>query len=309
MIEIVKAPPYATVQDFGFPRGRAWGLPRCGAMDPYTLSGANALAGNPPGAAVIEWALGPLVVRCDRDTVLAAIRMAELAVGTNLAVATRAITAPAQVPITLVPNPRTAFSYLAVQGGLDLPVVLGSRSTYLAGGLGGFQGRRLRRGDQLPIGTLSAPPRPVSSELLVEAAVELEDLVLRATSGPQWDRFDPADRERFFGGRFTVDRASDRSGYRLIGPAVMPRQQATLPSEAACPGAVQIPDNGQPIVLMPDGPTVGGYPKLAVVGRRDLGRLAQCQPGRTVRFWEIPIEAARAGLRADDRFPLEAPVG
>ena len=91
--------------------------------------------------------------------------------------------------------------------------------------------------------------------------------------------------------------ASDRMGYRLNGPAVRPRETATLPSEAACPGAVQIPDGGEPIVLMPDGPTVGGYPKVAVVIRADLGELAQCQPGRVVRFREVSLEEARAVSR------------
>lgn len=299
MIDILKAPPYATVQDFGFPRGRAWGLPRCGAMDPIALRSVNAGAQNPPGTAALEWGLGPLVVRFDRETQLAAIPFVEISAGAGPVRGSVVVTAPAGAPITLVPNPQYRFSYLAVRGGFDLPEIFSSRSTYLAGSLGGLDGRMLRAGDRLRIGTAPTIAGKLDSELLTEAAFELEDLVLGATPGPQWDRFDPPARERFFGSRFTVDRASDRSGYRLSGPAVLPREKAGLPSEAACPGAVQIPDNGQPIVLMPDGPTVGGYPKLAVVGHRDLARLAQCQPGRTVRFRETSIEAARAGLRLE----------
>jgi antagonist of KipI len=92
---------------------------------------------------------------------------------------------------------------------------------------------------------------------------------------------------------FTVDRASDRMGYRLTGPVVAPKEQATLPSEAACPGAVQVPDNGQPIVIMPDGPTVGGYPKIATVIRSDLRLLAQSPPGTPIRFREVSLEEAR----------------
>lgn len=306
MIEIVKAPPFATVQDFGFPRGRAWGLPPAGAMDPASLSAANAMVHNPPGAAAIEWALGPLTVRCDRETVLGALRVAEITVGTQAVNPAEPVIAPAQIPVTLVPHPNVVWSYLAVQGGLDLPIVLGSRSTYVPGGLGGVRGRKLQPADRLPIGSGAGPPRGVPAELLFDSAVPGDDLVVRVIRGPQWERFDAEEREGFFGSRYTVDRASDRSGYRLTGCPVIPMELATLPSEAACPGAVQIPDNGQPIVLMPDGPTVGGYPKLAVVAHRDLGRLAQCRPGRVVRFWEVPVDTARAGLRNDDTIRLEA---
>jgi allophanate hydrolase subunit 2 len=100
-------------------------------------------------------------------------------------------------------------------------------------------------------------------------------------------------QERLLGSTFIVDRASDRMGYRLTGPAVTPRVQATLPSEAACPGAIQVPDNGQPIVIMPDGPTVGGYPKIATVIRADLRLLAQSPPGTAVRFQAVSLEEAR----------------
>ncbi|MGQ0701685.1 MAG: biotin-dependent carboxyltransferase family protein [Gemmatimonadales bacterium] len=306
MIEIVKAPPYATVQDFGFPRGRAWGLPPAGAMDPYALAVANAFVENPGGAAAIEWALGPLVLKCERETLLAAIPMAEIRVGDERVKQPGLVTAPAQVPITLVPKPRYRFGYLAVRGGFDVPTVLGSRSTYLTAGLGGFQGRRLQSGDHLPIGTLprveamTGTLRSTASELLVDRVAELPELVLRTTLGPQWERFDSDAQFRFFESIYTVDRASDRSGYRLSGPPLAPRERATLPSEAACPGAVQIPDNGQPIVLMPDGPTIGGYPKIGVVNRRDLARLAQCQPGQLVRFWGISMEDAWSGARDDE---------
>lgn len=311
MIEIVKAPPYATIQDLGFPRGRAWGLPPGGAMDQGALAGVNGWVRNPPGTAAIEWALGPLVIRCERETELSVASVAELLIGTERCHERGLLLAPAGIPITLVPQAHTRFGYLAVRGGIAVRVVLGSRSTYLPGGFGGFHGRRLQRGDRLRIGNVPAldrvPDQARATEGMVDARPgdESEGLLVRAIRGPQWDRFDAEMQERFFGlsqpapfrfgARFTVDRASDRMGYRLSGPAVLPLEQSTLPSEPACPGAVQIPDNGQPIVLMPDGPTVGGYPKLAVVVRRDLGRLAQCQPGRGVRFVEVSLQQARAG--------------
>jgi biotin-dependent carboxylase-like uncharacterized protein len=301
MIEVVQAPPHATIQDRGFPRGRAWGVPPAGAMDPLALFAGNGLVGNPPDAAVIEWALGPLVIRCERETVLAALPVAEARINGVLAAAAGSVTVPAGGELTLAPDPRSRFGYLAVRGGLEVPPVLGSRSTCLSGGFGGFAGRRLRPGDRLRLGGLPATgvperAREIAARLRAEAG---KAPVLRVTRGPQWNRFDAAMQQRFLASQFRVDRASDRSGYRLSGPAVNPIALATLPSEAACPGAVQVPDNGQPIVLMPDGPTVGGYPKIAVVCRWDLARLAQCQPGAEIRFREISLEEARTALEAE----------
>ena len=301
MIEVLKAAPYATVQDLGFPRGRSWGLPPSGAMDPLLLQCGNLAVGNVPGAAGIEWALGPLTVRFSQETKFAAaavreVRMDDEPFGQSGLVAT----APPGIPIALFPLPDTRFSYLALRGGIDVPMVLGSRSTYLPGGFGGHEGRRLRNGDRLETaGQETDRVRELDRRAVGSSDLGTEEVVLRVTRGPQWEQFPPSARVLFFSSRFTVDRASDRSGFRLAGPAVLPREAATLPSEAACPGAVQLPDNGQPIVLMPDGPTVGGYPKLAVVIRIDLRLLAQCQPGRPVRFREVTLEEARAGLRAE----------
>ena len=298
MIEIVKAPPFATVQDLGFARGRAWGLPPGGAMDPVLLGLANRLAGTSPGAAVIEWGSGggPGAIRADRDTRIAVVGLAELRLDDRLLTPPALVfTAPAGSTVAIIPGTHHRFCYVAVEGGIAVPRVLGSRSTYLPGDLGGHEGRRLRAGDRLPIGDESVgPPLDVEVTPLGRKAAPLGDLTIRVTRGPQWERFDERARATFFSGRFTVAAASDRLGYRLDGPRIRPMGPATLPSEAACPGAVQIPDGGQAIVLMPDGPTVGGYPKLAVVVRADLRRLAQCTAERGIRFREVSLEEARA---------------
>lgn len=292
MIEVLKAPPFATVQDLGWRTGRAWGLPSGGAMDPLMLRTANAAVGNPPGDAAIEWALGPGALRFEREAFLSAPRDVELRV--NGEPAKLAMTpVPAGGTVEIVPRGADRFVYLAVRGGIGVPELLGSRSTYLPGGFGGHEGRRLRTGDRLPIGD-SARDQGHGVSIAIPGDQGDVDAELRVTRGPQWDRFDSAAREAFFGNRFTVAGASDRMGYRLNGPAIAPRETATLPSEAACPGAVQIPDGGQPIVLMPDGPTVGGYPKIAVVIGADLRLLAQRQPGRGVRFHEVSLADARA---------------
>ena len=297
MIEIVSAPPFATVQDLGFPSGRAWGLPKGGAMDPTRLASANSVVGNPPGAAGIEWTLGPLVVRVHRRMRLTILGAAELWLDEakttrSLDAMSPAFEAPARSILTIVPSPQLRFAYLAVAGGIAVPEVLSSRSTYLAGRLGGYEGRRLQSGDRLPIG----PPvgRGFELTLTASASETVPDLLIRATRGPQWARFASVQRETFFSAFYTVSAAADRMGYRLDGPPVFPSTSATLPSEAVSVGAVQIPDGGQPIVVMPDGPTVGGYPKLAVVVQADLGMLAQCVSGRRVRFREVSLEQARA---------------
>ncbi len=292
MIEVVKAPPFATVQDLGWRTGRAMGLPPGGAMHQTLLEEANLLVGNPPGFAGLEWALGPGALRFLADATVCVLRDAAVRVEGEVQ-PTAALCLEAGATLEVVPRGQDRFLYLAVRGGIDVPPVMGSRSTYLPGALGGHEGRRLRSGDRLPIGV--APKPALQSYASTGAASGAAGaLVLRVTRGPQWERFDAAARSAFFQGQYTVAPASDRMGYRLHGPAVRARETATLPSEAACPGAVQIPDGGEPIVLMPDGPTVGGYPKVVVIIRADLGELAQCQPGRLVRFREVSLEEARA---------------
>lgn len=307
MIEVLTAPPFATIQDAGWRTGRAWGLPVSGAMDRASYARANALADNPRGAAAIEWALGAGTLRFTEAAVVGVRGWADVRVdaagqstpGTGDAgfAPEHALRVPTGGVLTITPDPRWRFIYVAVQGGIDVPLLMRSRSTYLPGGFGGFEGRRLRTGDRLALGnsggsgtavrgdgTTEAPGASPSAPARTPAPALADHLEVRVTRGPQWERFDAAARAAFFAGPYTVTPASDRMGYRLAGPVVLPREGSTLPSEAACPGAIQIPDGGQPIVLMPDGPTVGGYPKLAVVVRADLDRLAQCVPGAAVRF-------------------------
>jgi biotin-dependent carboxylase-like uncharacterized protein len=294
MIEVVKAPPFATIQDLGWDTGRAIGLPRSGAMDPASLRLANAVVGNSPGAAAIEWALGAGTLRFEEEAVAVVAGRVDIRLDDRAAAPWTPLQVHASSMLTITPQAGRRFVYVAVRGGVDVPRVLGSRSTYLPGGFGGHEGRRLKTGDRLPIG---APVLETASRVTAfpeRPGEHPAEPRIRVTRGPQWNRFDPAAREAFFAGRFTVSHACDRMGYRLSGPVITPRETATLPSEAACPGAVQIPDGGQPIVLMPDGPTVGGYPKLAVVIEADLGLLAQRPPGAEVRFVEVTPAEARA---------------
>ena len=292
MIQVLRAPPFAIVQDLGRPGHRADGVPPAGAMDPDALRLLNGVVGNDQAAAGLEWALGAGEFRCDRHC-WAAVGPGAWRVNGTAAPPWTAVELGAGDGLTLEPPTKTRFSYFALSGGLDVPVVLGSRSTYLMGRFGGWEGRLLKRGDQLPIGAaLSRPPGPASPELLPDY-----ERPVRVLPGPQGRFFGNDAWTALLSAGYRIAPASDRMGYRLEGPALTHSGPPALPSEAACPGAIQVPDGAPPIVLMADGPTVGGYPKIAVVIAADLGLLAQMRPGARPRFVLVHQEQAVAALR------------
>lgn len=305
MLTIEKASGLVTVQDLGWPTGRAFGLPRSGAVDAPAARLANALVGNPDGAAVLELALGAVTVRFPepRRYALVGIEPDEAASGTTR------LARPGE-SLTLGPPTAVRFGYLAVAGGIDVPSVLGSRSTYLPTGLGGLAGRALAAGDVLPLGTPGhGPPegyRPALPNLRAAWSVDAGESggltgtespgaaePIRLVAGPQARRFSDEALARLESASYRVSSVSDRMGTRLIGPAIVPITPADLPSEGACLGAVQVPDDGQPIVLLVDGPTVGGYPKVAVIATVDFARFAQLLPGRQARFRFVSVAEAQ----------------
>jgi biotin-dependent carboxylase-like uncharacterized protein len=196
--------------------------------------------------------------------------------------------------LTLAGAERGSRCWLALRGGLAVPQVMQSRSTFLPGAFGGHLGRPLRAGDILALGRLAGAMRlrraqpPAAGERFAQRFAPL-----RVVAGPQAGQFDDAGLAAFFGGVFRVAAASDRRGLRLSGPAVA-HARAELPSQGVLPGAVQVPPDGQPIILGWDGPVTGGYPVIAGVISADLPRLAQLRPGDQVRFATIEVDAARA---------------
>jgi biotin-dependent carboxylase-like uncharacterized protein len=268
MITIVNAPPFATVQDLGRIGHRSSAVPPSGAMDPAALARANRMVGNEPGAAAIEWGIGG-----GRFGLSGAI---EVAIGGADAITRR------EGDDLIVDGFRSgAWAYLAVSGGIAVPEVLGSRSTYLPGRFGGLHGRQLRTGDVLPAGSrlqsaeVAAPPPPPEAGAGALVAV---------VPGPDRALLSDGAWEQFLAAEWVVSRAVSRAGYRLEGPDLPLAPAAQFPSSPVCPGTIQLPPGGRPIVLMPDGPTVGGYPRIAVVISSELGRLAQRRPGEPVRF-------------------------
>ena len=294
MIEVLTAPPFMTVQDLGRQGLRAKGVPVSGAMDPEALAWANLLVGNPADAAGLEWALGTGRLRIPAGRAFAAAGATLTWNGMPMLPLTAAVAGPEEV--VELGLPRRRFGCLAISGGVAVEPVLGSRSTYLVAGFGGHEGRRLRRGDFLPLGSSRFLPPPDPWGLPDDSGPESRDSI-RVVPGPQSELFDQESWEGLLGQAYAISAASDRMGYRLDGPPLHHRGNASLPSEPVCAGAVQVPEGGAPIVLMPDGPTVGGYPKLAVVISTDLGTLAQCPPGSRPRFELVTFDEAAAALR------------
>jgi antagonist of KipI len=292
---VVEPGVLTTVQDLGRPGWGAWGVPASGALDEEALRLANRLVGNPPGAAALEVTLEGPVFKAIGEVLLAVVG------GPFGPAPGEVIRVEDGKTLALAAGPGAVRAVVAVAGGVDVPQVLGSRSTCVSARFGGFQGRRLQKGDVLSIGEPFGAPLPGRANLPRPPAGEV---VLRAMSGPQEDMFDPEARAAFWGGVWRVLPESNRMGIRLRGESLGFVETAALPSEGTAPGAVQITAEGQPIVLLAERPTTGGYPKVATVAAADLGLLARTPPGRTVRFERISVDEARrllAEREASDR--------
>ena len=297
MITITRAPPYLTVQDCGRTRARAAGVPRGGAIDSFALRAANALAGNETNAAALEWALGGGAIKFERDGVFSLGGATARAMLGGRAVAPfTTIHAGAGEELVIDQISSGRFLYLAVNGGIEVPLILGSRSTYLPGRFGGFEGRILKRGDTIPLGRTSIRAPADGFHCAAELLPHYASGVVHITRGTHAVLFDEGAWRTLIEGEYKVSAASDRTGYKLEGAALTNRAGA-LPSEASCPGAIQVPGDGFPIALMADAPTVGGYPKIAVVSEADLPIIAQRSPGDTIRFELITIEQSQRALR------------
>ncbi|QZA33290.1 biotin-dependent carboxyltransferase family protein [Hydrogenibacillus sp. N12] len=300
---------FTTVQDLGRPGYRASGVPPAGAMDPEALRIANRLVGNPPGAAALEITLAGPALRLTEGRLVALMG----APGPAEAVFPdgRVEAVPFGRPFFLPSGGRLrigrlggARAYVAVAGGIAVPPVLSSRSTYLPARFGGLEGRRLVAGDRLPLGGggLSALPpdaaraalrawgraRPAAAFFPAEHAVT----VLRFLPGPEWDWLTEAAQAAFLGEVFTVSPASNRMGARLKGPPLPLSRREELFSAAVDFGVVQLPPGGGPIVLLSDHQTTGGYPRIGAVIAVDRPLLAQLRPGDRVAFYAVGRPAA-----------------
>jgi len=297
MITITRAPPYVTVQNGGRKHSRSFGVPRGGAMDLFAIRAVNAIVGNSLDAAALEWALGGGAVRFDRDCLFAIGGATARATLSGKVVAPCTTThARAGEEFTVEQITSGRFLYLACDGGIDVPVLLGSRSTYLPGRFGGYDGRMLRSGDSVALGARPATHPAEGFHSAADLMPRYDSEIVHVTPGTQEDLFDESAMRTLTESDYRVSTASDRTGYKLEGPA-LESSLGTLPSEAGCPGAIQIPGDGLPIALMADAPTVGGYAKIAVVSEADLPILAQRRPGESIRFQFITIEQSQRALK------------
>jgi KipI family sensor histidine kinase inhibitor len=289
-VEVIRPGPLATVQDLGRPGYGHLGVSRSGAADPGSLVRANELVGNPPGAAGIELTLGRGAFRFPGGAVVAVAGAAAplTVIGApgqpgQAAGFGQALIMPAGAELR-VGGPVTGLrTYLAVRGGLAGPAELGSRSSDLLARLGPAP---LRAGDSLPVAVddRELSPAPPPGALWAGDAGTEGPVALRVRAGPREDWFAAGALDVLCGAEYTVTPASDRTGLRLDGPALTRGRAGELPSEGMVTGALQVPPDGRPILLLADHGVTGGYPVLAVVVSSDVGRAAQLRPGRAVRF-------------------------
>ncbi|MFS0734068.1 biotin-dependent carboxyltransferase family protein [Microbacterium sp. 1P10UB] len=269
-----------TVQDLGRGGLASLGVSRSGALDRGALRAANRLLGNDEGAAVLEITLGGFTA-----TALAQLWVAAAGAWGRLRIAGRDVDPyaahpwPAGEELTWEPFAAGLRGYLAVRGGIDVPLSVGSRSTDLLAGLGPAP---LRAGDVVAVGT-PAGPIPVG-ELMPWSPPHDTAIEVPLAAGPRADWFDASAHALLFERTWTVSAQADRVGVRLDGPPLPRIVPGELPSEGMVPGALQVPPDGRPVVLLADGPVTGGYPVIAVVADAALDLFAQVRPGTGIRF-------------------------
>jgi biotin-dependent carboxylase-like uncharacterized protein len=274
-------------------------------MDWMAHAQANILAGNPESAGAIEVGLGGIELQAEGAEIFLGYAGAPFAVtrnGQRLPPAGR-IQLAAGDRLAVKPGATGAWFYLSPAGGFDIAPVMGSLSTSLRSGIGGLDGRALAAGDRLPV-----RGGPAQGEVGFEERAPSRPRPIRVLPGPQDDFFSAAGVANFFAGNYKLSARSDRMGYRLEGPAVEHARGFNIVSDGVALGAIQIPGDGMPIVLMADHQSTGGYPKLGHVIRADIGRLAQCRAGDSVRFESVTIDTARAELFAALRTVRASPT-
>ena len=314
-LTVIKSGLLTTVQDLGRIGHQGEGVVVGGAADSFSARLANALVGNPGTAALLEIALVGPEIRFQADALIAwcGAEFDARLEGDPLPF-NRPVRAAAGMVLSYGAVRKGARGWLAVAGGIDVPLVLGSRSTCRRFGFGGLEGRPLRAGDQLRLGAPSAWAERISAALRAANRTSCEWSVrpaslgnaaasdrIRTLRGPEWDWFTPEAQRQFFASSYSVTKDADRMGVRLEGPALELGRSREMISSAVNEGIVQVPPKGQPIVLLCSRQTVGGYPRLAAVATVEFGRLAQLKQGDSVAFEEIGLVQAHEIYLARER--------
>lgn len=303
-IRVAKPGFFTTVQDLGRYGYAHLGISPAGAADPLSFRIANLLVGNDENAPALEMTLLGATLEFEESAVVALTGAScECKAGFAPVPANAAFDLPAGATLKCASMTTGARCYLSVKGGFDTPLVMGSASTFVAAHFGGFKGRRLQSGDVLQVRqhgsfrTRSLRPSALDSLRAPRP--------LRVTKGSQQDWFGPEAFEKLFSSAYIVSEQSDRRGLRLKGEAVRPREQSELLTDGIPLGAIQVPQDGQPIILFVDQQTTGGYPKIANVIAADIHRVGQLRPRDEVRIVEVSIAEAVQALAEQERWLRE----
>ncbi|WP_455925104.1 5-oxoprolinase subunit C family protein [Pseudomonas putida] len=306
MIEIISATALATVQDLGRHGSLGYGVGTSGAMDSLSLILGNLLLGNEEGAAAIEIPLFPFEARFIEDCAFAVTGAACGATLDGQALPPNWVAQASAGQVLKLGYPSAGSrAYVCLAGGVDVPEVLGSRSTQLRGEFGGLEGRMLQQGDRLPAGR---PGRAGNSDFGVSLATRALPLdvdgvpAMRVLPAAEYDCFSAEAQAAFWAGQWKVTTQSNRYGYRLEGQPLLPEKPLEVRSHGIVPGVIQVPHGGQPIIQMRDAQPSGGYPKFGTVIEADLWRLGQAPIGSHVRFIHCTYEQALDALEANRAF-------
>ncbi len=313
-VEVLTPGSRLTIQDLGRRGSQRFGVSVSGVLDLQAAVVANRLVGNPATSAVFESTFGGTSLVFDADTKVA-VTGADVAVdidGFSVPV-WETLIVPANAELIVSAPMAGLYAYIAFAGGLDIPSVLGSRSSHVASGIGGLDGRALTSGDALPIGEeTDGNERPSAGttrpDLVMQACHETGQRI-RVTAGPQFDAFDDDSKSRFFASEFIVSNLTDRQGARLDGaeiPAIDGKHD--IVSDPAYMGAVQVPADGKPIILLADRQPTGGYAKIASVISADLPCVVQKAPGSKIEFQLIDVEEAQQLARKFIQIIYAAPL-
>ena len=295
---------HTTVQDLGRVGYQAIGVPVSGALDGFSLRLANALVGNHQGAAAFEILFsGPTFeVAADRVRVALVGAEAGLRVGgeePRVVAAGRSITLERGAILQILVGRQSACSYLAVEGGIPVPLVLGSASTYVRAALGGLDGRTLQPNDLVPLALACAAERAEMRVPMLPPATGQQPI--RVILGPQQEYFDEEAIGALLDAEFRISKDADRMGMRLDGPELRLCRGWDIVSDAVATGSIQVPGSGKPIVLLADHQTTGGYPKIATVISADLPVVGRRRPGDALRFVSVEVEVAEQICREEER--------
>ena len=304
---VIRPGMLTTIQDRGRWGLQSRGVPVAGPMDPCSHRLANAVVGNDPDAATLEVTLlGPEIEFEDERIVAFTGAEFEVSLDGRAVAPGTPVVAGAGSRLRFGGRARGARAYLAVGGGIAVPPTLGSRATHVISSLGGLEGRALRAGDRLPLGERTEARRPLGAGVLPVVPLPDGHAKLRVLPGPQDDRFAPDALDVLQSAPYVIGSNSDRMGFRLAGPKLEHARGADIISDATPLGALQVPASGQPILLMADRQTTGGYPKIATLITADVSLAGQLSPGDRISFVVTSPREALAALIAQERALMAA---